>query len=167
MCTNVVIENEKGDQLLDLQDSYIPAKADAPAGTKLCTVSEFKCQKAADGRPTVNMLLSSFFLCMSSFSSHLSGRQNSAASPKVPLCRLTTYGLPPTAVPSGMKCWRIVMPPLGTTRSNGSAKGGCMRMPSRTQASRYGRLRTSLYVGKGHETFADRSSLYSLSRVCG
>lgn len=44
MWTNVVIENEKGDQLLDLQDAYIPAQADAPAGTKLCRVSEFKYQ---------------------------------------------------------------------------------------------------------------------------
>ena len=40
-------------------------------------------------------------------------------------------------------------------------------MPSWTHASRYGRLRTSLYLGNGRDRFADLSSSYSFANVWG
>lgn len=154
--SHLVVEDERRNELLQLQQCDVLSQANASTCAKLqLHISKTRPRPVISHNIyrqeelTVSTLLSSLLRRSSSSPNHLSGRHTSASSPNVGRCRFTTHGLMPTTVPALKNCPQIMTPPSGTTRSKGKQNGGCRRIPSLMQASRYGRSLTSFHVGNG------------------
>jgi hypothetical protein len=109
----------------------------------------------------VKSYLSISFRFSAPISSHLSGLNSSASSPKRSLDRFNTQALMPMLVPAGRKKPSIVRPDGGARRGNGTPTTGERRMDSRSAADRYGVLVMPDCLG-----FVDAAALADSSSTC-
>lgn len=148
----VVVAQQPGAHLVDLEEGQIPSDAEMASTTELLRNISFSSAPTFGSPITIcrrsvltwNMYLS-ILLASSASSNHRSGRNTSASSPKVALSRCSTHPLTARLTPPGKRCPSSSAPSGGTSRVMLSPTAGRTRIASLRHAWKYGRFCDSFH----------------------